>query len=66
MPFVCLDSFGLGTTAANILNDLIDGNGYVQYDPEIPIAVNFVDTPYFGGNCTWPSSIRPLRGGRMC
>ena len=44
VPFVCLDSFGLGTTAANILNDLIDGNGSVSSDAEVPIAVSFVDT----------------------
>jgi DNA-binding LacI/PurR family transcriptional regulator len=44
VPFVCLDSFGLGTTAADILNDLIDGSGNVQSDAEVPIAVSFVDT----------------------
>ena len=49
VPFVCLDSFGLGTTAANILNDLIDGNRDVQSDAEVPIAVSFVDTALAGG-----------------
>jgi LacI family transcriptional regulator len=49
VPFVCLDSFGLGTTAANILNDLIDGSRDVQSDAEVPIAVSFVDTAPAGG-----------------
>lgn len=43
VPFVCLDSFGLGTTAATILNHLIDGGGDVPPDAEITIAVEFVD-----------------------
>jgi LacI family transcriptional regulator len=43
VPFICLDSFGLGTTAAHMLNDLIDGSGDVQSDAEVPIAVSFVD-----------------------
>jgi LacI family transcriptional regulator len=51
VPFVCLDSFGLGTTAANILNDLIDGGRDVQSDAEIPIAVDFVDTAFAEGIC---------------
>jgi hypothetical protein len=49
VPFVCLDSFGLGTTAADILNDLIDGGRDVRSDAETPIAVSFVDATSPGG-----------------
>jgi DNA-binding LacI/PurR family transcriptional regulator len=43
VPFVCLDSFGLGTTAADILNDLIDSGRDVRSDAEAVMAVRFVD-----------------------
>lgn len=43
VPFVCLDSFGLGTRAADILNDLIDGKRDARSDAEAVIGVRFVD-----------------------
>ncbi|MCC6177563.1 MAG: LacI family DNA-binding transcriptional regulator [Chloroflexi bacterium] len=43
VPFVCLDSYGLGTTAAEILNDSID-NGSDEYaDCDVIIPVQMVD-----------------------
>jgi LacI family transcriptional regulator len=49
VAFVSLDSFGLGTTAACVLNDLIDTGGDVHADAEMPIAVSFVDAALPGG-----------------
>ncbi|MCC7372931.1 MAG: LacI family DNA-binding transcriptional regulator [Chloroflexi bacterium] len=43
LPFVCLDSYGLGTVAAGMLNDLIDGKGDMYQDSVTRVAVSFVD-----------------------
>jgi DNA-binding LacI/PurR family transcriptional regulator len=42
VPFICLDSFGLGTTAARLLNEMIDGDRALGDDTETQIAVSFV------------------------
>lgn len=43
LPFVCLDSFGLGAAAAEILNATIDGARPLESDVETVIDVDFVD-----------------------
>ena len=46
LPFVCLDSQRLGTVAAGILNDVIDGKGDIYSDSVTKIAVSFVDATH--------------------
>jgi DNA-binding LacI/PurR family transcriptional regulator len=54
LPFVCLDSQRLGTVAAGILNDLIDGKGDIYANTVTKIAVSFVDaTDRADGLSTW-------------
>jgi DNA-binding LacI/PurR family transcriptional regulator len=54
LPFVCLDSHHLGTVAAGILNDLIDGTGDLYASTVTKIAVGFVEaTPAADGGSAW-------------
>jgi hypothetical protein len=46
LPFVCLDSHRLGTVAAGILSDLIDGKGDVYSNAVTKVAVGFVDASH--------------------
>jgi DNA-binding LacI/PurR family transcriptional regulator len=46
LPFVCLDSHRLGTVAAGILSDLIDGKGDVYTNAITKVAVGFVDASH--------------------
>ena len=43
VPFLCLDSFGLGTNAADLLNDLIDGKDDPRREVETVMPARFVD-----------------------
>ncbi len=43
VAFVCLDSYGLGKTAATLINGLIDGVRDVRSDQETVIGVRFVE-----------------------
>jgi LacI family transcriptional regulator len=43
LPFVCLDSYGLGTLAARTLNELIDGKGDFYESTVTRVPVSFVD-----------------------
>jgi len=44
LPFVCLDSYGLGTLAAKTVNELIDGKGDIYSDSVTSVPVSFIDT----------------------
>jgi DNA-binding LacI/PurR family transcriptional regulator len=54
LPFVCLDSHRLGTVAAGILNDLIDGKGDSYESAATKVAVDFVEATHRSeGPSTW-------------